>query len=105
LTLTAGTCKPKDSGVVILGLGDGLDAAASLVIDDEVVAVEREEHHDRTPRSRAFPWQAIEAVLEEAGLRHRHVDEVGLAGRFSPPFFATSAETVKPDMLTLPFTP
>jgi predicted NodU family carbamoyl transferase len=71
--------------VVILGLADGLDAGASLIIDDRTVAIEPQERHDRQPRSRAFPWAAIEEVLEEAGLRNRHVDVVALAGRFSPP--------------------
>lgn len=71
--------------MVILGLGDGLDAGAALIIDDVTVAIEQQERHDRSPRSRAFPWAAIEEVLEEAGLRNRHVDVVALAGRFSPP--------------------
>lgn len=73
--------------MVILGVGDGIDAGAALVIDDAVVAVEPQERHDRSPRSRAFPWAAIAEVLEEAGLKNRHVDEIAVAGRFSPPLF------------------
>lgn len=71
--------------MVILGVGDGIDAGAALVIDDQVVAVEPQERHDRSPRSRAFPWAAIAEVLEEAGLRNRHVDAIAVAGRFTPP--------------------
>jgi carbamoyltransferase len=73
--------------VVILGVGDGIDAGAALVIDDAVVAVEPQERHDRSPRSRAFPWAAIAEVLEEAGLKNRHVDEIAVAGKFTPPLF------------------
>lgn len=73
--------------MVILGLGDGVDAGAALVIDDALVAVELQEHHDRVPRSRAFPWSAAEEVLDEAGIKPRHVDEVAIAGQFTPPFF------------------
>jgi carbamoyltransferase len=73
--------------MVILGLSDGPDAGAALVIDDELVAYEPQERHDRVPRSMAFPWGAIEEVLEEAGIKARHVDEVAVGGRFTPPFF------------------
>lgn len=73
--------------MVILGVADGIDAGASLIIDDEPVAAEVQERHDRARRSRAFPWSAIDEVLDEAGLRARHVDEIAVAGRFSPPFF------------------
>jgi predicted NodU family carbamoyl transferase len=37
------------------------------------------------PRSRIFPWSAIDAVLRHAGLRERDVDVVAVAGRFTPP--------------------
>ena len=81
--------------MVILGLGDGVDAAAALVIDNQLIAVESQERHDRTPRSRAFPWAAIEEILEEAGLRARHVDQVVVAGQFTPSFFLRKHPNLK----------
>lgn len=71
--------------MVILGLSDGVDAGAALVIDNELVAVEVEARHDRVARSRSFPWGAIDAVLEEAGIGRDQVEQVALAGQFSPP--------------------
>ncbi len=71
--------------MVILGLADGPDAGAALVVDDRVVALEEQERHDQVPRSRAFPWQAIHAVLRGAGLTAADVDLVAVAGRFTPP--------------------
>ena len=50
----------------ILGVADGLDAGAALVRDDQLVAVAHQARLDRTPRSRAFPWDAIEEVLRSA---------------------------------------
>ncbi len=69
--------------MVILGVGDGLDAGAALVVDDRPVAVEAQERLDRVPRSRAFPWGAVDAVLQESGLRERDVDLIAVAGRFA----------------------
>jgi carbamoyltransferase len=73
--------------VVVLGIADGLQAGAALVIDDAIVATELQERHDRTRRSRAFPWAAIGAVLEEAGLHNQDVDQVAIAGQYTPPLF------------------
>jgi carbamoyltransferase len=73
--------------LVILGIADGPDSSAALVIDGQLIAVECEERLDRTPKSHTFPWLAIKEVLEEAGLRSEHVDLVAVAGRFTPPFF------------------
>ncbi len=71
--------------MVILGLSDGVDAAAALVVDGDLVALELESRHDRVSRSRGFPWGAIDAVLEEAGIGPDQVEQVVLAGQFSPP--------------------
>lgn len=72
--------------MVILGVADGPDAGAALMVDDRLVAAEEQERFDQVPRSRAFPWEAIAAVLAQAGLRERDVDMIGVAGRFTPPF-------------------
>ncbi len=73
--------------MLILGLADGIDAGAAVVIDDHVAAASEQERHDGLPRSRAFPWQAIDEALTTAGVGPSDVDLVVLAGRFSPPFF------------------
>ena len=71
----------------ILGIGDGLDAGAALIVDDHVVACAFEKHFNQVSRSRAFPWRAIEGVLQEGKIAPGDVDVVAVAGRFSPPFF------------------
>ncbi len=71
----------------ILGLADGPDAGAALLVNNRVVAAVEQERLDRRPHSRAFPWDAAEACLEVAGLAPGDIDMVAVAGRFSPPFF------------------
>jgi predicted NodU family carbamoyl transferase len=71
----------------ILGVNDGLDGGAALVCDDRLVAAEQQCSFDGRPRSRAFPWEAIDAVLAHAGLTPSDIDRIAVAGRFTPPFF------------------
>lgn len=73
--------------MVVLGVADGLDTGACLILDDRPVAVEHQERHDRIPHTRQFPWKAIDAALMHAGLGPRDVDLIAVAGRFTPPFF------------------
>ena len=69
----------------ILGVADGLDAGAALVRDDQLVAVAHQARLDRTARSRAFPWKAIDEVLRIGGIDAGEVDRVAVAGKFTPP--------------------
>jgi len=53
------------------------DAAATLVMDGNVVAAAQEERFTRKKHDSSFPHQAIEYCLGEAGLEPRHLDYVG----------------------------
>lgn len=90
--------------MVIVGLYDGPSAGAALVIGDKLVAVESQDQWTGSALARGLPWASLEAVLDAAELRNRHVDVVALAGRFSPPFVARRfAEMLPPP--TDPFSP
>ena len=65
----------------ILGLWDGHDASASVMVDGELVAALCEERLSRRKMQRGFPTQAIGAVLEAAGLSPSDLDAVAVAGR------------------------
>ncbi|MEZ4320232.1 MAG: hypothetical protein R3F61_22325 [Myxococcota bacterium] len=71
----------------VLGIGDGPDASAALAIDDRIVACESQASFDGAPRSRAFPWDAADDVLRRHHLDPRDIQEIAVAGRFTPPFF------------------
>ncbi|MBA2319712.1 MAG: hypothetical protein H0V89_01045, partial [Deltaproteobacteria bacterium] len=91
--------------MVILGVADGPDAGAALIVDDRVVGIEEQERHDQVPRSRAFPDAAIGAVLRQAGLRPRDVDLVGVAGRFTPPLMVRRNRKLSGLTTGSPFSP
>lgn len=71
--------------MVILGVADGRDAGAALVVGAKTVSLRLQERFDRIPRSDAFPWEAIEQVLVDGGVRREQVDVVAVAGRITPP--------------------
>src|SRR5690349_4173069 len=47
----------------------GMDAAAALICDGQVLAAVSEERFDRVKKSGAFPFRAIDYCLRTAGLR------------------------------------
>ncbi|MDP2309036.1 MAG: carbamoyltransferase C-terminal domain-containing protein [Pseudomonadota bacterium] len=69
--------------MIILGVADGPDASAALVVNGALVAAVAQERIDRERHSRAFPSGAIDAVLDVAGLRARDVDRVVFGGTSS----------------------
>ena len=91
--------------MVILGIWDGLDAGAALVIDGALVAVEHEASYARAVGTRCFPWTSIDMVLEAAGLRNADVDTVAVAGKFTPPLIARRHPWLRPLLKPHAFSP
>ncbi|MGM0575663.1 MAG: carbamoyltransferase family protein [Myxococcota bacterium] len=61
----------------VLGINFSNDAAASLVVDGEVVAAVQEERLSRIKHDASFPTRAVRWCLDRAGLTLRDVDAVG----------------------------
>ncbi len=70
--------------MVILGISDGRDSAAALVVDGALVGAIEQERLDRKRHSGAFPSAAIDCVLDLGGIRARDVDRVVLGGASRP---------------------
>src|SRR6186997_1267363 len=68
----------------ILGIHDGHNAAAALVVDGEVVAAVQEERFNRVKNWNGFPSRAVEWVLNEGGLAPADLDSVALASLHMP---------------------
>lgn len=64
---------------VILGITDGDDAGAALLMDGKMVAAVNEERLNRMKMSIGFPTLSIQAVLRIAGVRAAEVDHVAMA--------------------------
>ncbi len=69
--------------MIILGISDGAEPAAALLINGNLVAAATEATIRRAPAS-GFPSGAVDAVLDSAGVRPRDVDRVVFAGSFTP---------------------
>ena len=72
--------------MLILGVADNHDSGAALVGDSSLLAACSQERIDRVKCSGAFPWGAIDAVLDKAGVKAREVDRVVFGtDLYSPP--------------------
>lgn len=71
------------SSMHVLGLSDGRDAAAAVIVAGgaEVVVQAR-------PGLVGLPWEAAAEAVDRAGLTPEDIDVVALAGRFTPPLSA-----------------
>lgn len=65
-------------------MSQGFEAAAALVVDGVVVAAAAEERFNRKKHSAAFPVQAIQYCLKEAGLSLDQIDEIAHAFDYMP---------------------
>ena len=72
--------------MIILGIADNHDSGAALVVDGQLVAACGQERIDRQKNSGAFPWGAIDAVLDGQGIRARDVDRVVVGSSFTPSY-------------------
>src|SRR5581483_748565 len=75
-------------------MSQGHDAAAALIVDGALVAAAAEERFDRQKHSGAFPRQAIQYCLAEAGMELDDVDEIAHAFDYSPFAAAYSVDPV-----------
>jgi len=72
--------------VLILGVTDNHDSGAALVEDGRLVAAVGQERLDRKKNSGAFPWAAIETVLDQVGRKPKEIDRVVFGTSFTPSF-------------------
>ncbi|MEP7271855.1 MAG: carbamoyltransferase C-terminal domain-containing protein [Acidobacteriota bacterium] len=68
----------------ILGIHDGHNAAASLLEDGAIRVAIQEERLTREKNFAGFPRRAIEAILEESGLKLDDIDRFAVVGREMP---------------------
>ena len=68
----------------ILGIHDGHNAAATLVIDGKVVAAVQEERFNRQKNWSGFPGKSIKWVLQFGGINPDEIDAVALNGIHMP---------------------
>ena len=68
----------------VLGISDNHDSGAALLIDGELVTAVNQERIDRKKGSSAFPWGAIDAVLDRGNVRAKEIDRIVVGTSFTP---------------------
>ena len=79
---------------VILGIHDGHDCSASVMIDGRIIAAAQEERFSGEKVDCGYPERAIEACLKLAGISAKDLDHVAVAtSNFSPVLTKLKRET------------
>ena len=69
----------------ILGIHDGHNASAAILINGEIVAAVSEERFSRAKNDWTYPHKAIEYCLKKAGINPSELDKVAIASLNSSP--------------------
>ncbi|MBF0422926.1 MAG: carbamoyl transferase [Magnetococcales bacterium] len=71
--------------MIILGVNEGHNAGAALMVDGRLLAAISEDRPTRQTTRSGFPFQAIDECLALAGVAKRNIDRVALASTQLPP--------------------
>lgn len=73
--------------MIILGIHDGHNSSAALLVDGKLIAALAEERLSRNKHQYGYPERAIQAVLEVAGITIKDVDRIAMATATLPPAY------------------
>jgi carbamoyltransferase len=73
--------------MIILGIHDGHNASAALVVDGKLVSAVGEERFSREKHHYGFPYKAIEAVLNDNNISINDVSRIAMATKTLPPIY------------------
>ncbi len=77
--------------MIILGIHDGHNASATLIINGKLACAIGEERLSRDKHQYGFPAKAIQAVLDSSNITMDQVDRISMATATLPPaYFYTS---------------
>ena len=79
--------------MIILGIHDGHNASACLIIDGKLVCAISEERLSRDKHQFGFPNSAIETVLETASITIKDVDRIAMSSATLPPAYFYTARS------------
>lgn len=73
--------------MIILGIHDGHNASAALLVDGKLVSAVAEERLSREKHHYGFPHHAIKAILKDTNITIEQIDRVAMATRTLPPVY------------------
>ena len=76
--------------MIVLGIHDGHNASAALIINGELKCSIAEERLSRQKNHYGFPRQAIECVMDQGGIKPHQIDRVAMSTKkLIPAYFYT----------------
>ena len=77
--------------MVILGVHDGHNSSASLIINGKLICSIAEERLSRQKNHYGFPYKSIKCVLDHAGVSTKDIDKIAMSSKhLLPAYFYTS---------------
>ena len=77
--------------MIILGIHDGHNSSAALIINGKLKCAVAEERFSRDKHQYGFPSKSVEVVLNQCGITKKDIDKVAMATPTLPPaYFLTS---------------
>ena len=73
--------------MIILGIHDGHNASAALIVDGKLVCAIGEERLSRDKHQYGYPEKAIESVLKFGNISPSDIDRVAMATPTLPPAY------------------
>ncbi len=73
--------------MIILGIHDGHNASAALIIDGKLECAIAEERLSRTKHHYGFPAKSIDMVLETSNISYSDIDKVAISSATIPPSY------------------
>ena len=77
--------------MIVLGVNDGHNSSASLIIDGKLVCSISEERLSREKNHFGFPFKAIECVLKYGGIKASNINKIAMSSKhFIPAYYYVS---------------
>ena len=77
--------------MIILGVNDGHNSSASLLVNGELTCSISEERFSRQKNHFGFPYKAIQSVLEHSGIKIKDIDRIAMSSKhFMPSYYYVS---------------
>ncbi len=73
--------------MVILGIHDGHNASASLLVDGKLICSIAEERLSRQKNHYGFPSKAVKCVLKSSGIEKKDIDYIAMSSKHLPPAY------------------
>ena len=70
--------------MIILGIADNHDSGAALIVNGQLVGAINQERIDRHKNSGAFPWGAIDQLIDEHGIAYKDINRIAVGTAFTP---------------------